>query len=160
MDRIEVAVEHVDGARAEVGGVEQGARGRAVDGEPLIHRTTRRVVHGEDRHGTPSKSGDGAVLAGEDEAGRGRAAAQNQAGAAVEYDAGRRALLAPCPWNRANRRDGTGTDVVERGAARPVVGNPPRRRWAGNQPPGVDQVRIDDGRWLSAVGDEVGLADS
>ncbi len=157
-DGVKAAVEHVDGACVEVRGVQEVAGRRARDREPLVHRPARRVVHDAD-HGNTPKSRDGAVLAREDEAGGARACTvvHDKAGAAVPHEAGRRALLAPRTWNRDDQGDGAGTDVVERGAARPIVGDPPRRRRAGNQPPGVDQVGIDEGRRHGPVGDEVAL---
>src|SRR5947208_3041186 len=161
VDLVEVAVEQVDGTRVEIRHVEEVAGRRARDREPLVHRSARRVLHSDDQ-GSPHRpeSGDDAVLAGEDEAGRARACAvghDKTAAVAVEHDASRRALLAPRAWNRDNQWDGAGTDVVERGAAGPIVGDPPWCRRARNQPPGVDHVGIGENSRDGAVGDEVVL---
>src|SRR2546425_5025382 len=45
----------------------------------------------------------------------------------------RRALPAHGAWNRDDQGNSAGTDGVERGAARPIVGDPPRRRRARNR---------------------------
>src|SRR5207245_5202274 len=106
VDRIEVAVEHVDGAGVEVRGVEKVAGHCARDREALVHRATRRVVHG-DQHDTRPKSGDGAVLAGEDEDGS-APTYEKAGGVTVPHETGRRALLAPRAWNRDNQRAAAG----------------------------------------------------
>src|SRR2546425_12573750 len=69
----------------------------------------------------------------------------------------RRALPAHGAWNRDDQGNSAGTDGVERGAARPIVGDPPRRRRARNQPPGVDQVGIGVVRRHGPVGHQVVL---
>src|SRR5207245_11780144 len=93
VNRIEMVVEYVDAACMEVARVQEVAGGGVVDGEPLVHRSGRQVIHG-DHHGNSSKSRDSAVLAREDEAGRARACTvvHDKAAAAVEYDTGRRAV--------------------------------------------------------------------
>src|SRR5207245_9635984 len=91
VNRILIVVEYVDAACMEVARVQEVAGGGVVDGEPLVHRSGRQVIHG-DHHGNSSKSRDSAVLAREDEAGWARACTvvHDKAAAAVEYDTCRR----------------------------------------------------------------------
>src|SRR5207253_3230556 len=73
-DHVEVRVEDIDRALAEIGGVEEIARAVVAEGQPLVDRTIREVgvIHSQDgvrpQAGVPG--GEGAVLGGEDEASR------------------------------------------------------------------------------------------
>src|SRR4029077_11808583 len=81
VDQVEVAIENLDGAEAEVGGVEEFAGWGAHQGESLVHRAVVAglvggggPVHGGDRVGGIDgavPAGDGAVLGGEQEPGGG-----------------------------------------------------------------------------------------
>src|SRR6266542_2630644 len=162
LHELERAVEHVDGGREEVGGVQEVAAGPAGDGEPLVDGGPSRIYRHRDhrlvrrRRGRDPRTppGDGPVLAGEDEE-RGAAVhaiRHDEAGAAVEDQPGRRARHVDF-----QRELGAGRPVVERGGAGLVVRHPPRREGARRQAPGVDQVRILQVRLPGEVGDEVVL---
>src|SRR5262245_20560005 len=158
LEGLESAVEHVDSARVEIGRVQERSGGSAVDGNPFVHRPAPRVGH-DSHYGRSPEGGDGAVLAGEDETGRARAhpIVHDEARATVEHDAGRCALLTARARNRERIRNGAGPDVVERGEAGPIVGDPPRGGRARHEPPGVDHPGIREVRRNGAVGDEIVL---
>src|SRR4029077_19164255 len=81
VDKVEVAIEDLDGAEAEVGGVEELAGGGADQGESLVYRAVVAglvgdggPVHGDDRGGGVDggvPADNGAVLGGEQEPGWG-----------------------------------------------------------------------------------------
>src|SRR5215470_8813288 len=158
LEGLESAVEHVDSARVEIGRVQARSGGRAVDGNPFVHRPASRIGH--DRHyGRSPEGGDGAVLAGEDETGRACAQSivHDEARATVEHDAGRCALLTARARHREGIRNGAGPDVIEGGETGPIVGDPPRCGRARHEPPGVDHPGIGEARRDGAVRDEVQL---
>ena len=90
----------------------------------------------------------------------------DEAGAAVTHHPGRCALT--CRTRNRESRKGGGAvkggrrrsdlvDTIERGLARSIVGDPPRRGGTGGEPPGVDQVGIDAFRRDRSVGYEIVL---
>ena len=141
---MERGVEHVHGARVEVGGVKAVAGCGTGDGKSLIDGAPGRVVDGDDclcRRHRRAPPQDRALLGGENEAGGsgGGAARHDKAGTSVEDHAGRRAGNAH-PQGELGAR----TAVVERRGVGAVVGDPPRRGRTRHQSPGVDEGRIDE----------------
>src|SRR5262249_31433351 len=132
--------------------------GRAIDGNPFVHRPAPRVGH-DSHYGRSPEGGDGAVLAGEDETGRARTRpiVHDEASATVEHDAGRRALLAPRARNGEGVHDSRGSYVIERCETGAIVGEPPGRGRTGHKPPRVHYPRISDIRRHGTVGDKVEL---
>src|SRR5437870_8722742 len=120
-DGVKRAVENIDFTGMKISCIQQGTRGRTIDGQPLINSTVRRGLcvgdHGHDGHSSESR--DGAVLAGEDKRCFARAdtIVNDEPCAAVEDDAGRIALLAPHAWHSNRQRERAGTNVVDRGLA-------------------------------------------
>src|SRR5689334_19244875 len=176
----EMAVEDLDGAEPEVGGVQELAGRGADQGESLVFRAVVAgpvgdggPVHGDDRAGGIDggvPAGDRAVLGGEQEPGGGGDTVpgyQETIWRGVEYGAvGRAGGSGP---GRPRRRDGhhelpaarpglgVALPVVQGGCPGVVVGHPDRQARAGGGAPGVPQVRVGVPGQAGNVGDQVGL---
>src|SRR5262249_52304160 len=110
-DRPEVLVEHVDLAPAEIRGIQESVSGGVRgEGETLVDRPGRRVIHGEEgttRIDDRGPARDGAILGGEEEAGGcGDAVPRDdEPASAVKDGAGGRAARAAGPGDPDQQRD-------------------------------------------------------
>src|SRR4029077_20093210 len=179
VDQVEVAIEYLDGAEAEVGGVEELAGRGAHQGESLVHRAgvasivgDGGPVHGDDGvggidGGVPAD--DGAVLGGEQEpggAGHAVLGYRETTRRWVEYRAVRRADgSGPSRRRRRDRHHelllaraglGVALPVIQGGYPGVVVGDPDRQSGPGGGAPGVTQVRVGVHGQARDVGDQVG----
>src|SRR6266850_8210635 len=113
----------------KIGRIQVLSRRTTIDGQPFIDRTMRHRIHiRDDGHNwVPLERRDCAVLAGKDKPRRSGSAdtvVYYKASAAIEDETSRISLRGAHSWNR-KERGGSGTDVVERCFAGPVVGDPP-----------------------------------
>ncbi len=162
-DWLEVLVEHVDPALAEIGGVKEAlAGGVGGEGESFVDRPGGRVINGQqsvERIDDSAPAGDGAVFGGEQEAaGCGNAVFRHgEAGSAIKDRAGGRAARARGRRHRYDQRQRLSAPIQEVGDAAAVVGEPERACWAEGDAPGIDQIRVRDAGQSRHVRDQVDL---
>src|SRR5882724_118090 len=114
----------------EIGCVEAATISSTVNGQSVIDCAMSQglCVGHNGNDGNAPEGRDGTVLTVKDEQCRACASAivHNEAGASIENDASRIALIASNTWNRNRQRKGTGIDSVDGGLARSVIRDPPR----------------------------------